>query len=246
MTRTVADAAALLQAMGGYDEKEIHSGEFPASDYVAALQESPSRLRVGVPREHFWNHLDDDVAHSLNDALSTLKTIVTEIREVTIPVDEDRTVFKAESYAFHESHLATKSDQYQPETLKRIRSGADVSSTEYILKLRELWALRRFASAFFKDVDLLVTPTSPVLPPRFSEIQTDPTTLRPMELTMLKNTRPFNVLGLPTISIPCGFSKNGLPIGMQITGASGHDALVLSLAHAYQRESGWHKLRPDT
>src|SRR5207248_7351827 len=71
MSRTVADAAVLLQAMAGYDEKEIHSGEFPASDYVAALQESPSRLRVGVPREHFWNHLDDDVAHSLNDALST-------------------------------------------------------------------------------------------------------------------------------------------------------------------------------
>jgi len=198
-----------------------------------------------VPRNHFWKDLDDEVARSIEEALSTLKSLVLEIRDITIPVDEDRTVFKGESYAFHEKYLSTKSDQYQPETLRRIRSGAGVSASEYILKLQELQTMRRSVRGFFKDVDLIVTPTSPVLPPRFSEIEADPSTLRPMELTMLRNTRPFNVLGLPTISVPCGFSKNGLPIGMQITGSLGNEALVLSLAHAYQRETGWHKLRPD-
>ncbi|HEX7960699.1 MAG TPA: amidase [Terriglobales bacterium] len=246
MTRTVADAAMLLQVIAGYDEKEIYSLQFEESDYAAALNQSPDRLRLGVPREHFWKDLDGEVARCLDEALSILTSLVTEIREVAIPVDEDRTVFKAESYAVHEQHLAARSDQYQPETLRRIRSGADVSATEYILKLQGLQTMRRSSRELFNDVDLLVTPTSPVLPPRFAEIEADPSSLRPMELTMLRNTRPFNVLGLPTISVPCGFSKSGLPIGMQITGASGNDALVLSLARAYEKETQWHKLRPAT
>lgn len=245
MTRTVADAAALLQVLAGYDEREIHSLEFEESDYVAALEASPSGLRIGVPRKHFWTDLDDEISRSLDEALSMLTSLVTEIKELTIPVDEDRTVFKGESFAVHQKYLAAKSEQYQPETLRRIRSGADVSATEYIHKFQELQTMRRCAGELFKDIDLIVTPTSPVLPPRFSAIEADPSTLRPMELTMLKNTRPFNVLGLPTISVPCGFSKAGLPIGMQITGSLGNEALVLSLAHAYQRETGWHKLRPD-
>src|SRR5262249_35750218 len=147
--------------------------------------------------------------------------------------------FKAESYAFHQSYLATKSDKYQPETLNRIRSGSDVSTTEYILKMHELRYLRRFAGAFLSNVDLVLTPTCPVRPPKLSDLQSDPKALRSRELVMLRNTRPFNVLGMPTISIPCGLSKDGLPIGMQITGAPGADALVLSLANAFERETDW-------
>src|SRR5262249_4463480 len=160
-----------------------------------------------------------------------------EIREFSIPTFDDRTVFKAESYTFHESYLATKSDKYQAETLSRIRSGADVSTSEYVLKLRELKIWRRFAPKFLNGIDLLITPTCPVLPPTVAELQSDPKALRGRELMMLRNTRPFNVLGLPTISVPCGFSKSGLPIGLQITGSVGNEALVLSLAHAYQRET---------
>jgi aspartyl-tRNA(Asn)/glutamyl-tRNA(Gln) amidotransferase subunit A len=246
MTRTVADAAALLQVIAGYDELEIHSVEFPACDYVAALRENVSELRVGVEREHFCVDLDQAVERVFDEAIEVLRKMVGEIKEVAIPVDEDRTVFKAESYTVHESYLATKSDKYQTETLARIRSGADVSAREYILKLRELRMWRRLAGKFLKDVDLLITPTCPVLPPTIAELQADPKSLRSRELIMLRNTRPFNVLGLPTISIPCGFSKGGLPIGMQITGLSGRDDLVLALAHAYQRETKWHKLAPQT
>ena len=244
MTRSVADTAALLQVIAGYDEKEIHSFEFPTVDYVAALRQDPGRLRIGVSRENFCNDLDQEVDRAFNDALSTLNTMVAEIKEIIVPVDENRTVFKAESYVFHESYLATKADRYQPETLNRIRSGADVSSREYILKLRELQVLRRFAPTFLGEVALVVTPTCPVLPPKLSDLQSDPKSLRSRELVMLRNTRPFNVLGMPTISIPCGLSKNGLPIGMQITGAPGADGLVLSLANAFEHETDWHKLRP--
>src|SRR5438045_2166178 len=244
MSRTVADAAVLLQAMAGFDEKEIHSAEFTACDYVAALQQNPRSMRIGVMREHFWTDLDQDVERALEDAISLLKSMVAEIRKITIPVDEDRTVFKAESYAFHESYLEMSADEYQPETLNRLRSGAEVSAAEYIRKLGELHTLRRSAAKLLKEVDLLVTPTCPVLPPKITDIQADPRSLRSKELMMLRNTRPFNVLGLPTISVPCGLSKYGLPIGMQITGAPGSDGQVLSLARAYEKETGWHKLRP--
>jgi Asp-tRNA(Asn)/Glu-tRNA(Gln) amidotransferase A subunit family amidase len=104
---------------------------------------------------------------------------------------------------------------------------------------------RRQVLGIFEKVDLIVTPTSPVLPPTFAELEAAPDQLRSKELIMLRNTRPFNVLGLPTISILCGFSKSGLPIGLQITGAPGAEGVVMSLARAYEKQNGWHKKKPS-
>src|SRR5262249_23834243 len=97
----------------------------------------------------------------------------------------------------------------------------------------------------FDEVDLIVTPTSPTQPVSFAELEAAPDDLRRKELFMLRNTRPFNVFGLPAISIPCGFSKSGLPIGLQISGALGAEGPVLALAHAYEKETGWHERRPE-
>jgi Asp-tRNA(Asn)/Glu-tRNA(Gln) amidotransferase A subunit family amidase len=170
--------------------------------------------------------------------------LVAEIRDVRIDVASDRTVQAAESYAYHADHVVKTPELYQPETLRRIRSGEKISAGEYIQRRREMDLERRRADDFFADVDLLVTPTMPIPAPAIADLKRDPDALRPAELRLLRNTRPFNVWGLPVISVPCGFTKSGLPIGLQIAGPQWREDLVLRLAQAYESATEWHKRRP--
>src|SRR4029077_12463774 len=113
-------------------------------------------------------------------------------------------------------------------------------TVEYIQRRRELDEARCWAHELFADVDLLVTPTMPIPAPAIADLKRDAAALRPAELALLRNTRPFNVWGLPAISVPCGFTKRGLPIGLQIAGAHWREDLVLRLGHAYEQATEWH------
>ena len=123
-------------------------------------------------------------------------------------------------------------------------SGADVTAMQYVEAHRDLLRRRREVLEVFENVDLIVTPATPVLAPSFAELEAAPDQLRSTELLMLRNTRPFNVYGLPAVSIPCGFSKSGLPVGLQISGAPGSECAVLALASAYEKQSDWQKRTP--
>jgi len=147
----------------------------------------------------------------------------------------------AESYAYHAENVAKSPELYQAETVRRIRAGEKVSAAEYIRGRRELEEARRNIARVFDDVDVLVTPTTPIPAPTIAELKANPDALRPAELKLLRNTRPFNVWGLPAISIPCGFTQSGLPIGLQIAGPHWREDLVLRLAHAYEQATAWHK-----
>jgi aspartyl-tRNA(Asn)/glutamyl-tRNA(Gln) amidotransferase subunit A len=239
MAATVGDAAAVLQAIAGYDAPDVNSVNVPASDYLSALGEGTNTLRVGVPRAYFYEDLNPEVAAAVEQALAVISALVAEVREIQladmqIEVLTDRTVQAAESFAFHAENVARAPELYQPETLRRIRAGENITAAKYILRRRELDEARRRAQDIFADVDLLVTPTTPVPAPAIADLKKDPGALRPAELTLLRNTRPFNVWGLPAISVPCGFTKSGLPIGLQIAGPHWREDLVLRLAHAYE------------
>ena len=117
-----------------------------------------------------------------------------------------------------QSTLQRARNLFQPETLRRIRAGEKVSAAEYIQRRRELEENRRQIQQVFADVDLIVTPTTPIPAPAIAELRANTDALRPAELKLLRNTRPFNVWGLPAISLPCGFTQSGLPIGLQIAG----------------------------
>jgi aspartyl-tRNA(Asn)/glutamyl-tRNA(Gln) amidotransferase subunit A len=245
LTTTVGDAAVVLQAIAGYDALDVCSIDVPVSDYVSGLDDQTKSLRIGVPRTHFYEELDDEVRAAVEQALAVIRTLVAEMRDVHIEVTTDRTVQAAESYAYHADHVARTPDLYQQETLRRIRSGADIPAAEYIQRRRELEQERRRAHDFFAEVDLLVTPTMPIPAPAIADLKKDPEALRPAELVLLRNTRPFNVWGLPAVSVPCGFTKSGLPIGLQIAGPHWREDLVLRLAHAYERATAWHKRHPQ-
>ena len=238
MARTVEDAALLLQALAGYDAGDLASREVAVPDYSAALAHADiSKLRLGVPREVFFAELHPEVAARVESAVSRLGSMTAGVREIGLPVDSDRTVAKCESWVYHAPYVASSSNLYQPETLRRIRTGQEVTAAEYISKWQELQRLRREASSYFKDVDLILTPTVPFSAPSFAELEANPEQLRPTELALLRNTRPFNVLGLPAISVPCGTTSDGRCVGLQIAGKPWDEISVLRLAHAFERQT---------
>jgi aspartyl-tRNA(Asn)/glutamyl-tRNA(Gln) amidotransferase subunit A len=248
ITATVEDAAVVLQAIAGYDAAGIGSADVPVADYVSALREDVKGMRVGVARGYFFDDLDPEVAAAMDEALRVVAGLVGEVKEVRlkemgIDVPIDREVQLAESWAYHAERVARSPELYQAETARRIRLGEKITAAEYIRRRRELEDARGGIRAVFAEVDVLVMPTTPMAAPAIAELKANPEALRPAELKLLRNTRPFNVWGLPAISVPCGFTERGLPIGVQIAGPHWREDLVLRLAHAYERATAWHGRR---
>ncbi len=239
LAATVRDAAIVLQAIAGYDAAEVTSANVPVEDYVSSLREGTKSFRVGVPRDYFFDDLDAEVAGAMERALREVERLVGSVVDVKMDVPADRTLQAAESYAYHAESVAKRPELYQAETLRRIRSGEKVSAAEYIQRRRELEESRRSIGRIFAEVDVLITPTMPMPAPAIAELKANPEALRPAELRLLRNTRPFNVWGLPAISVPCGFTKNGLPIGLQIAGPHWQEDLVLRMAWAYESATEW-------
>ena len=236
MARSARDASLVLQALSGYDSADIASRDVPVPDFSAAFADADvSRLRLGIPRQSFYEDLHPEVAARVEAAISRLASLTAGTREISLPVDTDRTVAKCESWAYHALYVASCPQLYQPETLRRIRTGQEVSAADYIAKRHELELLRRGAEAIFAEVDLILTPTAPLPAPSFAELETHPEQLRPTELILLRNTRPFNVLGLPAISMPCGTTSDGRCVGLQIAGKPWDELSVLRLAHAFEQ-----------
>jgi aspartyl-tRNA(Asn)/glutamyl-tRNA(Gln) amidotransferase subunit A len=235
LTMSVQDAAIVLQAIAGYDPEDLTSANVPVADYVSALKEDVKSLRLGVPRQFFFDDVDEDVAAAVEEALRVLKTLVASIKDVSLEVPSDRTLQAAESWACHAENAAKTPELYQPETLRRLRTGENISAAEYIRHRRELEEARRNIARVFADVDVLATPAVPIPAPVIAQLKSNPEQLRPAELKLLRNTRPLNVWGLPAISVPCGFTKDGLPIGLQIAAPHWREDLVLRVAAAYER-----------
>jgi aspartyl-tRNA(Asn)/glutamyl-tRNA(Gln) amidotransferase subunit A len=252
MTRSVADAGLMLQAIAGYDQLEITSERMTVPNYMATLRSKTSSLRLGVPHEFFFESLDPEVEAVTNEALSVMRKLTASVEQVrTVPVNNitNLTVLAAEAYTYHADFVAKTPERYQKPTPVVIRAGADIRARDYILARREVERLRQEIRRTFESVDALVTPTSPVAPPSISTMDTaysspvNPDFSDIRRLT-LRNTIPFDKYGTPTISVPCGFTRKGLPVGLQISGPHGGEAVVLQLAHAYEQATEWHKKHP--
>ncbi len=245
MCRTVADTALLLQPIAGYDPLDTNSLDATAPSYVEALRQKVSTVRLGIPRAVFYEKLDPEIDQAMNEALQVLGRLTASAREIELPAYGTIPVVGAEAYAFHAPYFTRAPQLYQPTTRRRLELGSGVTAAAYIEGRRELERLRRSVNAVFSTVDLLVTPTTPILPSTLQEPANDPLTPPPGGVPLsLRNTQPFDVYGLPSISIPCGFSRSGLPIGLEISGPRLGEPLVLALAHAYEQATEWHRIRP--
>lgn len=244
ITRTVADAAVVLQAIAGYDPGDPNSADIPVPDYVSPIDQRPAKVRVGVPRKLFYENLDWEIASAIEEALIVFKAHGAEIRDIDLQVPTDWSLLSAEAYAYHRKFLSRSPELYQPETLRRLRAGENISAAEADARRREVKNIRTQIGRVFEEIDVLVTPTTPIPAPVLAELMQNPDLLRPKELTLLLNTRPFNTWGLPVVSIPCGFTHSGLPIGLQIAGVHWAETLVLQVAHAYEQASHWAEKQP--
>jgi aspartyl-tRNA(Asn)/glutamyl-tRNA(Gln) amidotransferase subunit A len=245
MTRTVADSALVLHAMAGFDAQDPVSirAELPA--YASAKSQGVARLRLGIPRTPYFDSLNADVADAVRAAVSVLTDLTADARDVTLPPMPDFRILLAEAYAYHERYLAEAAtrERYDPVTLARLLAAGRVSAADYIDERRKLALVRNAIAKVFADVDLLVTPTTPGLPETIRHAE-NPADASGAE-SSVRNTFPFNLYGIPTISIPCGFSRSGLPIGLQISGPPLGELRVLALAHAYQQATDWHTGKPE-
>lgn len=224
IARTVEDAAILLDTITD-----------PPTTSRKATKVGIENFVVGIPRKYFFDDLDPEVAAAVEKAVVQIGALAVGVRELHLPVDEDRTLQAAEAYAYHRERVASSQELFQSETLRRIRTGENISESDYRQALANLQQARREIAEQFAEIDVVVMPTTPIPAPRIADLLKDPSLLRPAELLLLRNTRPVNMWGLPAVSVPCGFTTQGLPIGLQIVGPPGGESKVLRAAYAYEQ-----------
>jgi aspartyl-tRNA(Asn)/glutamyl-tRNA(Gln) amidotransferase subunit A len=250
MCRTAADCALMLGAMAGYDPRDPTTSVLPVPDYLSALTGSVKGLRIGLLKAFFMESAADEPRRAVEQALATLEALGASVREVSLDTialvpGASTAVIAAEAYAYHESWIKKRPEEYGPDVRDRLRLGAFVSGADYVNGQRARALVRASVDAVLAGLDVLVAPATPIAATAVGASETEINGERqPVRLSLIRFTRPFNVTGHPAASIPCGFTTDGLPIGLQIVGRPFDEATVLRVADAYQRATDWHTRRP--
>jgi aspartyl-tRNA(Asn)/glutamyl-tRNA(Gln) amidotransferase subunit A len=249
LARTVEDVALVLSAIAGHDPRDLCSADVPVADYTAALGDGLRGLRLGVPRPYFYDQLDPEVAAAVETAIGVLRDLEAAVEEVSFPraawaLALFPLISRPEAASFQEEFLRTRLDDYG-DVRAQVELGTMVLATDYLRAQRLRTAMRQELEALLARVDALVTPTTrsvahPIGRP-FTAVAGQPVT--PFTL-WIGLTLPFDLTGSPALSVPCGFSAAGLPIGLQLVGRAWNEATVLRLGAAYERATPWHQRRP--
>lgn len=230
LCRSVKDAALMLEVIAGYDELDPTSVNAQVDSYSKALDAS-TKPRIGIVRRPYFENLDPDLERAMSDALKRIGDLSSDVIEIDLP-STPAAVQAPEVYAVHSKYFATSPELYGRWMRERLEQAVKIDTVTYIEARQELDRLRRSVGEVFSKVDFLVTPTTRVPPITIEEaLIMSPT---PAGEVWLWNTRPFNAYGFPTISIPCGFTHAGLPIGLQVSGPNFGEASLLSFAHAFE------------
>ncbi|HEY9074254.1 MAG TPA: Asp-tRNA(Asn)/Glu-tRNA(Gln) amidotransferase subunit GatA, partial [Desulfobaccales bacterium] len=268
LTKEVRDAAIILQAIAGHDPRDSTSVPQPVPDYVAALDGQCQGLKIGVPREYFGHGLDPEVEAAIRAALKTLKGLGADLIEVSLPHTEYAVAtyyvvavaeassnlarydgvkygFRAEGKNLTETYLNTRTQGFGAEVRRRIMLGTYTLSAgyydAYYKKGSQVRALIRgdFETAF-QTCDLIACPVSPTPAFRLGEKLADPLTMYLSDIFTIS----ANLAGIPGISVPCGFSSQGLPIGLQLLGPPFGEAEILQAAYAFEQATDFHRRQP--
>jgi aspartyl-tRNA(Asn)/glutamyl-tRNA(Gln) amidotransferase subunit A len=244
LARSVADCALVMTALVGFDPLDPVSIDAERDNLHDAIGGDVTALRIGMPRAPFFEGLDPEIAAATNAAIDVLKKLTRSIADVQLRPVDALAVLNAEIYEYHAPLVAdpAKRALYKPQTIGRVMSSSNVSSNDYIQAHRRMVIARNTIGELFESVDVLVTPTAMRMPVTVEAALADKSETRDFDL--IRNTLPFDVYGIPTISVPCGFTRAGLPIGLQITGPRLGEARVIALAHAYEQATEWHRRRP--
>lgn len=240
MTRSVEDNALLLGALVGYDDRDPYSANGDTEDFTRYLDSDLEGKVVGVPTVFYFDRIDSEVESRVRQAIDSLQGLGAEVREVEIPgiqkaLDAQRTILAAEAFAIHYRLLQDAPDQYDDEVRERLRSGESIPAREYIDAQQIRHAAIGELDKVFAKIDVLATPTLPVLP---TDLDQRRVTIRGFDelvrSALTRLTGPTNLTGFPSLSIPCGFSNTGLPIGLQFIGNAFNEAGLYQFGYALE------------
>ncbi len=253
LTKTVRDAAIMLQAIEGYDPRDPNSVRVGKVDYSSAFEEQDiSGVTVGVPREFFFQTLDPEVRSAIEAALVTFQELGAEVRDVDLPGFGGNimgTVFdmvRTEAIEYHAPRLESNPEAFSPELRNILQN--PISGTAYVAAQRLMYDYRATVRDALRGVTVLVVPTTmapaALIGDAGATVDVDGTKLQ-VSIAMAGLTSRFNIAGIPTLSLPCGFSGGGLPIGMSVAGRPFDEWSVFKVAHAYEQATAWHTRRPQ-
>jgi aspartyl-tRNA(Asn)/glutamyl-tRNA(Gln) amidotransferase subunit A len=252
LARTVRDAALLLGVMAGADPHDSTASRRAVPDYAGALDRPIAGLRIGVPATYFWEGVDAEVAAAVREAIGVLGRLGARVAEITLPdprilVDVTNLIARCEGAATHARLVREQPHALQPAVRARMEIGFQVSAYEYLQAMRLRARLTRgfIRDVFTGDVGVLAMPTIPEPAPALEAVKAGDTAEIVRRMGRFSRlTRPWNGLGLPALSVPCGFSAGGLPIGLQLVGRPFDEATLLRAGHAYEQAAGWWRRRP--
>ncbi len=251
MTRTVKDAALMLQALAGYDPRDVGSSEAPVSDYTVKLTGDIKGLTLGVPNRFFPDYTDPEVKTTFDAAVKVLEGLGARIEEVALPPLDDAwerlalPILNGEANAWHEPYLQKQAEDYGPTVRKFLERGKNTLAVDYVRAQRAKAQFRRDMLDACARVDALLTPGE-LIPPPLHESRSVAINGKDVSLmaALISATCPFNLTGQPALTVPCGFTAAGLPLALQIVGKPFDEAAVLQVGHAYEVHTTWHERRP--
>lgn len=250
LTRTAQDAALVLEVLAGKDPADETSSSRPVPQYSRELEKPLRGLRIGLPRTGFFDSLETDVARAIRGATDELSSLGADCVDVTLPyLDEvlgaHRAIIFSEAASYHRPLLEDRADRYADAVRLQLEAGLFLPAVDYLKAQRVRRVVRLAWADTFGSVDCLLTPASQAVAARFGEdtvqLPAGPTRLLHAYLGLLL---PLNLSGHPALSLTCGFSQDGLPIGMQLVGKPFDEATILRVAHQYQEKTDWHQRLP--
>jgi aspartyl-tRNA(Asn)/glutamyl-tRNA(Gln) amidotransferase subunit A len=252
LARTARDCARIMNVIAGHDPRDPTSADMPVPDYEAGLDGDLRGISIGMPATYFLDDVDAPVRAAVEASLSVLTGRGATLVPLTLPLMDAVATYAAvmsrvEGATIHAEWMRTRPQDFATHINARMYPGYAIPAAYYVEALsRRGPILKAFAKEVFTQVDLLITPTIRTCLPTLAaaDIDNGPPGTEQVALGISTNTRPFNYLGLPSASIPCGFDPNGLPIGLQISGRPFAEGMVLKAADAYQRDTDWHMRRP--
>ncbi|MEQ1881395.1 MAG: amidase [Burkholderiales bacterium] len=252
LTRTVADTALMMQVLAGYDAADPACQAQPVPDYAKALNKSVKGLKIGVCRNHFFDRVQEDVERATEKALDDLAQAGATIQEFKLPLLEYGlgaiyAIELSSSTAYHDASLrAGRVAHYEPDVRLLVEMGRLVTGPDYLLAEQFRSLLMQAYCKVFETVDVVIGPTTPITAWKRGEWNVRVAGQAESVLAAYwRFTYPYNLTGLPAISVPCGFDRDGLPIGLQIAARPFDEATVLRVAYAYESGHDWKDRWPD-